>query len=111
VLTGAGAVGLALDAFGGDLRTGIAPSVRTAGRTTLAADRLPIEGSLPSLAGATAWFNSAPLTPAGLKGKTVLVEFWTYTCINWRRQFPYVRAWVEKYGNEGGAHAGIRFRT
>jgi thiol-disulfide isomerase/thioredoxin len=68
---------------------------------------LPIEGRLPSLAGATAWFNSAPLTPAGLKEKTVLVEFWTYTCINWRRQFPYVRAWAEKYGNDGLVVIGV----
>jgi thiol-disulfide isomerase/thioredoxin len=103
----AGAVGLAIDAFGRDLSTGIAPLARTARRTTLAADRLPIEGSLSSLAGATAWFNSAPLTSAGLKGKTVLVEFWTYTCINWRRQLPYVRAWVEKYGNKGLVVIGV----
>ena len=103
----AGALGLAIDAFAGNLSTGLAPPVRAARRTTLAADRLPIEGRLPSLAGATAWFNSAPLTPAGLKGKTILVEFWTYTCINWRRQFRYVRAWVEKYGNEGLVVIGV----
>jgi hypothetical protein len=46
--------------------------------------RLPIEGELPSLAGATAWINSPPLTPAGLRGKVVLIDIWTYTCINWR---------------------------
>ena len=55
------------------------------------------EGKFPSLDGATGWLNSAPLTPADLRGKVVLVNFWTYTCINWLRQLPYVRAWAEKY--------------
>jgi thiol-disulfide isomerase/thioredoxin len=96
----AGALRLAVDAFAGASITGVAPPARTARRMTLAGARMPIEGRFPSLAGATAWINSAPLTPAGLKGKTVLVEFWTHTCINWRRQFPYVRAWAEKYGME-----------
>ena len=74
-----------------------------------AAFRLPTEGELPSLRHATAWLNSQPLTPADLRGKVVLVEFWTYSCINWRRQLPYVRAWAEKYKNQGlvviGVHA------
>ena len=63
---------------------------------------------LPSLSGATQWLNSAPLTPAGLRGKVVLVDFWTYTCVNWLRTLPYVRAWAEKYRDKGlvviGAH-------
>jgi thiol-disulfide isomerase/thioredoxin len=71
--------------------------------------RLSVEGELPSLHEATAWLNSAPLTAAGLRGKVVLVEFWTYSCINWRRQLPYVRAWDEKYKDQGlvviGVHA------
>src|ERR1700691_4827745 len=58
---------------------------------------------------ATAWLNSPPLTPADLRGKVILVEFWTYSCINWRRQLPYVRAWAEKYKDQGlvviGVHA------
>jgi thiol-disulfide isomerase/thioredoxin len=58
---------------------------------------LPVEGTLPSLEGATAWFNSSPLTRESLRGKVVLVDFWTYTCINWQRTQPYVRAWAEKY--------------
>src|SRR5205809_3005948 len=58
---------------------------------------LPIEGELPSLGGATAWLNSAPLSAADLRGKVVLIDFWTYTCINWLRTLPYVRAWAEKY--------------
>lgn len=59
--------------------------------------RLPIEGDLPSLDGATGWINTEALTPATLKGKVVLVQFWTLTCINWLRTLPYVRAWSEKY--------------
>jgi len=68
---------------------------------------LPVEGDLPSLAGASEWLNSPPLTAAGLRGKVVLVEFWTYTCINWRRQLPYVRAWAEKYRNSGLVVIGV----
>src|ERR1700710_524495 len=56
---------------------------------------------LASLGQATAWLNSAPLTAAGLRGKVVLVDFWTYTCINWRRTLPYLRAWAEKYKDRG----------
>ena len=52
---------------------------------TPAAVQLPIEGELPSLGSATEWLNSQPLTAAGLRGKVVLIEFWTYTCINWLR--------------------------
>ena len=59
------------------------------------------EGPLPSLSGATEWLNSPPLTPAGLRGKVVLVDFWTYTCVNWLRTLPYVRAWDEKYRSHG----------
>ena len=71
--------------------------------------RLPIEGELPSLGGAAGWLNSQPLTAAGLRGQVVLIDFWTYTCINWLRQLPYVRAWAEKYKDQGlvviGVHA------
>src|SRR6476469_1279514 len=59
--------------------------------------QLPVEGRLPAFEGATGWLNSPPLTADGLRGKVVLVNFWTYTCINWLRQLPYVRAWAEKY--------------
>ena len=68
---------------------------------------LPVEGSLPSLAGATAWLNSPPLTAAGLRGKVVLVDVWTYTCINWLRTLPYVRAWAEKYKDQGLVVIGV----
>jgi thiol-disulfide isomerase/thioredoxin len=73
------------------------------------ADPLPVEGQLPSLGNATAWINSPPLTADGLRGKVVLVNFWTYSCINSLRQIPYVRAWAEKYKAQGlvviGVHA------
>ena len=72
-----------------------------------AAVRLAIEGELPSLGGATEWLNSRPLTTAALRGKVVLVDFWTYTCINWLRSFPYVRAWAEKYRNQGLVVVGV----
>ena len=69
--------------------------------------RLPVEGALPSLDGATGWLNSPPLTPAALRGNPVLVNFWTYTCVNWLRQLPYVRAWAGKYGGQGLAVIGV----
>jgi thiol-disulfide isomerase/thioredoxin len=72
-----------------------------------AAVQLPIEGELPSFNGATAWLNSPPLSAAGLRGNVVLVDFWTYTCINWLRTLPYVRAWVEKYRNHGVVVIGV----
>jgi thiol-disulfide isomerase/thioredoxin len=58
---------------------------------------LPQEGRLPGFDGATGWLNSEPLTTEDLRGKVVLVDFWTYTCINWLRTLAYVRAWSEKY--------------
>jgi thiol-disulfide isomerase/thioredoxin len=69
--------------------------------------RLPVEGSLPSLAGATGWLNSPPLTTAGLRGSVVLVDFWTYTCINWLRTLPYLRAWAERYKQHGLVVIGV----
>jgi thiol-disulfide isomerase/thioredoxin len=74
---------------------------------TPAAIRLPIEGELPSLGSATGWLNSQPLTAAGLRGKVVLVQFWTYSCINWLRTLPYVRAWAEKYKDQGFVVIGV----
>jgi thiol-disulfide isomerase/thioredoxin len=72
-----------------------------------AAAELPIEGDLPSLDSATEWLNTAPLTADGLRGKVVLVDFWTYTCINWLRSLPYVRAWSEKYKDQGLVVIGV----
>jgi len=67
------------------------------------------QSELASLDRADQWLNSPPLTAQALRGKVVLVDFWTYTCINWRRTAPYLRAWHEKYRNQGlvviGVHA------
>lgn len=71
------------------------------------AARLPVEGPMPSLKGANAWVNSQPLSTADLRGKVVLVDFWTYTCINWRRTMPYLRAWAEKYRDNGLVVVGV----
>jgi cytochrome c biogenesis protein CcdA/thiol-disulfide isomerase/thioredoxin len=68
---------------------------------------LATEGSLPSLDGAVAWLNSPPLTSAQLKGKVVLIDFWTYSCINCLRTIPYVVAWAEKYRAEGLVVIGV----
>lgn len=68
---------------------------------------LPVEGELPSLAGATQWFNSAPLSPESLRGKVVLVDFWTYSCINCIRSLPYVNAWAQKYRDHGLVIIGV----
>jgi thiol-disulfide isomerase/thioredoxin len=68
---------------------------------------LPVEGHLPGFDGATGWLNSPPLTPEELRGKVVLVDFWTYTCINWLRTLGYVRAWFEKYRDHGLVVIGV----
>jgi thiol-disulfide isomerase/thioredoxin len=77
-----------------------------AGLHTSAA-RLPVQGRLPAFDGATEWLNSPPLTPAGLHGSVVLTGFWTYTCVNWLRQLPYLRAWAEKYAGLGLTVVGV----
>jgi thiol-disulfide isomerase/thioredoxin len=77
------------------------------GRTHPAAVQLPVEGRMPPFDGATEWLNSPPLTAAGLRGKVVLVGFWTYTCINWLRTLPYVRAWAERYKDHGLVMLGV----
>jgi thiol-disulfide isomerase/thioredoxin len=62
---------------------------------------------MPSLDGATAWLNSEPLGPAELRGHVILVNFWTWTCINWLRQEPYVRAWSQAYRDDGLVVIGV----
>ena len=68
---------------------------------------LPIEGTMPSLSGATDWINSPPLVSDSLRGKVVVVDFWTYSCINCLRSLPYVRAWAEKYRDHGLVVIGV----
>jgi thiol-disulfide isomerase/thioredoxin len=62
---------------------------------------------IPALSGATAWLNSEPLDPAGLRGRVVLVDFWTLTCINWLRTEPYIRGWSREYRNDGLVVIGV----
>src|SRR5689334_19948684 len=69
--------------------------------------RLPVEGHLPSFGGATGWLNSPAASAGDLRGSVVVVSFWTYTCINWLRQLPYVRAWAGKYSGHGLVVIGV----
>jgi Thioredoxin like C-terminal domain/AhpC/TSA family len=71
-------------------------------------NEFPVEGRLPAFAGATAWLNSVPLTPDQLAGHVVIASFGTYTCINWIRSLPYVRAWADKYAGRGLVVVGIQ---
>ena len=68
---------------------------------------LPVEGHIPAFDGATGWLNSSPVTPPELRGRVVLVDFWTYTCINWLRTLAFVRAWSEKYRDRGLVVIGV----
>ena len=74
------------------LNTALVPLHYPTGQGAQTAVEFAINPELPSLSGATAWLNSPPLTAADLRGNVVLIDFWTYTCINWLRQLPYVRA-------------------
>jgi cytochrome c biogenesis protein CcdA/thiol-disulfide isomerase/thioredoxin len=98
--TNANANGSAMMAASGAMMRVSQPEARPA---------LPIEGELPPLTGAVQWLNSPPLTAEGLRGKVVLVDFWTYSCINCLRTLPYVKAWAQKYKDQGlvviGVHA------
>ncbi|SFI75907.1 Thiol-disulfide isomerase or thioredoxin [Paraburkholderia megapolitana] len=69
---------------------------------------LPVEGVLPTLGGAVAWLNSPPLTAQNLRGKVVLVDFWTYSCINSLRSLPYLKAWAQKYKAQGLVVIGVQ---
>ena len=71
------------------------------------AAHLPSEGRAPSFEGATGWLNSTPLVADDLRGRSALVNFCTFTCINWIRQLPYVRAWAEKYEDRGLVVVGV----
>src|SRR6266513_956614 len=71
-------------------------------------NEFPVEGELPPFDGATAWLNSAPLTRAGVRGRVALVSFGTYTCINWIRSLPYIRAWADKYASLSLVVVGVQ---
>jgi thiol-disulfide isomerase/thioredoxin len=104
------AIGAPIASFVGDARMP-QPTTFTGPRSPFLHTAAQVDGQtgLASLERANAWLNSAPLTAADLRGKVVLIDFWTYTCINWLRQLPYVRAWAEKYKDQGlvviGVHA------
>jgi len=87
--------------------TGSPSPVVQQGQSEVQADDFPDEGAIPSLSGAVQWLNSPPLTPEALKGKVVVVDFWTYSCINCLRSIPYVRAWAEKYRDQGLVVIGV----
>ncbi len=78
-----------------------------AGKPEAEAGKLPPEGFMPPLSGAVEWLNSPPLTRDGLKGKVVLIDFWTYSCINCLRSIPYIKAWAEKYKDQGLVVIGV----
>ena len=126
VLLGVGAIALGLDTrvlakLSSAQTTGLESSLaRTLGATQAMDDShtktnamgelvLPVEGQLPPLDGLGPWFNSPPLTREQLKGKVVVIDFWTYSCINCLRSLPYVKAWDERYRKDGlvviGVHA------
>ena len=73
----------------------------------VAAADLPFEGTMASFDGAVAWLNSEPLTASGLRGKVVMVQFWTYTCVNWLRTQAYYRAWSRRYRDKGLVTIGV----
>jgi thiol-disulfide isomerase/thioredoxin len=73
----------------------------------VAAPDLPVEGMLPSFHGANGWLNSEPLTPGDLRGRVVVVQFWTYTCINWLRTQAHFRAWSQRYRGHGLVTIGV----
>ncbi|WP_229496456.1 thioredoxin family protein [Massilia polaris] len=97
-LSGALGVGIATAQFGL-----IGSAMAQSGRK----EALPPVHQLPSLASASSWLNSPPLTSADLRGKVVMIDFWTYTCINWLRTLPYRRAWAEKYRDQGLVVIGV----
>jgi thiol-disulfide isomerase/thioredoxin len=72
-----------------------------------ATTRSPTEDEIASLGSATGWLNAEPLTAADLRGKVVLIDFWTYTCINWLRTLPHIRAWAAKYKDHGLVTVGV----
>ena len=126
VLVGVAAIALGLDtrvlsklssAQTASLESGLARKLgasqqmgETAARTNKMGELvLPVEGELPPLTGLEPWFNSPPLSREQLKGKVVVIDFWTYSCINCLRSIPYVKAWDERYRKDGlvviGVHA------
>ena len=115
----AGVVGIAMGWDTGVLaRMSLAPGASTTGLEQRLVDRvevaaqargpaLGVEGTMPALDGAIAWLNSPALTKDSLRGKVVMIDFWTYSCINCLRAIPYVQAWYDKYKNSGLVVIGV----
>jgi thiol-disulfide isomerase/thioredoxin len=106
------AIGVPISGFAGDMNVPqptTSPGVRAPFLHGLATGQIFNQSEFASLERANEWLNSPPLTASALRGKVVLIDFWTYTCINWLRTLPYVRAWAEKYKDQGliviGVHA------
>jgi thiol-disulfide isomerase/thioredoxin len=105
-------IGAPISGFAGDAKVPqpvISTGIRVPFLHGLVSGQISGQSEMASLERANDWLNSPPLTPAALSGKVVLIDFWTYTCINWLRTAPYVRAWAEKYKEQGlvviGVHA------
>ena len=118
ILIGAGTIALGLDTrvlarlstaqtFALEHRLGQLLGMEQEDLTTKTGGMLPIEGALPPLDGAVLWLNSPPLTREQLKGKVVLIDFWTYSCINCIRSIPFVRAWHQRYKHQGLVVIGV----
>jgi cytochrome c biogenesis protein CcdA/thiol-disulfide isomerase/thioredoxin len=94
----------------GDSSSGVmsgGPAMTMKAKPDAQPENLAVEGGFPSLSGAAEWLNSPPLTPEDLKGKVVVIDFWTYSCINCLRSIPYVKAWAEKYKDHGLVVIGV----
>jgi thiol-disulfide isomerase/thioredoxin len=91
----------------GTLALSMLPESPVAQAAAAVAGRLPSGEAMPGFEGAATWLNSAPLTPQKLRGKVVLVDFWTYSCINCIRTLPYVRAWSKKYAADNFVVVGV----
>ena len=81
--------------------------IKVQARPVLPPLSLPVEGQMPPINGAVEWLNSPPLSAEGLRGKVVLVDFWTFGCINCRNALPYVREWHRKYKDQGLVVVGV----
>jgi thiol-disulfide isomerase/thioredoxin len=83
------------------------PATMMSANPNAQAPNIAVEGGFPPLSGAVEWLNSPPLTAEGLRGKVVLIDFWTYSCINCLRAIPYVKVWAEKYKDHGLVVIGV----
>jgi cytochrome c biogenesis protein CcdA/thiol-disulfide isomerase/thioredoxin len=91
----------------GAAMTGSMSGTMTGAMTGASSAAPPVEGEMPPLSGAVAWLNSPPLSSQQLRGKVVLIDFWTYSCINCLRTLPYLRTWYERYKDHGLVIIGV----